>query len=743
MLSLEQNGRGGGVKAGRMPGVDETLSTGRLRVRQEAAGAIRIGTEGHPDWFGPGRARLPEGVRRDVEVDPDREGVVVVTLEATTSLDGIAGEGFDRPAVCSMVFDPAARLDGGLPSGATAMGHQFMEFALPTAADAGLLADWLRWPFRPAVVQPLWLSDPEGPVILLAPVDAPFEQVIAVPASAEQATDGVRVGWHGDLDSVPAGFSTRLAVVLADGPRAAIATWSDLVAERMGRAGERAPDVLSRSVSYWTDNGAAYWYRTEGGRSVTDTLVDTLADLRDRQVPYTAVQLDSWFYPHETVRPFDTDEWVVPPTGLMDWDARSDILPDGIPALRAALGNPPLATHCRHLSSASPLAERFDCWVDGATAHPTGPDYYALLLDRAQSWGVEVFEHDWLIECFLAVRGLRTEPGRAAAWQHGLDVELARRGMTAQWCMGSPADLQMASTLPSVTSVRTSGDHGYLVGPHALWAWFCATNVMARALGLSPFKDVFRTGPSTPAGEALVETVLSALSCGPIGIGDRLGETDARLVRMCGFSDGTIVRPDVPLAAVDRSMRAHPFLTPTPMIAATHVDHGVGRYAYVVSLDVTEPAQRLECDVALADLGEDAPSAASGVIRWDAVAAAWAGPVTETGWHLALDHQGMDLSVLVPAVDGLAVLGDPDLVATAGRRRCERIDPDGRGGVTVVLSGAPGEELRVAGWSSSATVAASVGGAPPAVLAVGEDGGWTLPVTLDETGATQIGLSRG
>src|SRR5690606_20974857 len=108
------------------------------------------------------------------------------------------------------------------------MGHQYMEFALPTAADPAHLADWLRWPMRPAVVQPLWISDPESPVILLAPIDAPFEQVIAVPADADHAADGVRVGWHGDLESVPAGFLTRLAIVLADGPRAAFATWSSL-----------------------------------------------------------------------------------------------------------------------------------------------------------------------------------------------------------------------------------------------------------------------------------------------------------------------------------------------------------------------------------------------------------------------------------------------------------------------------------------------------------------------------------
>ena len=51
-------------------------------------------------------------------------------------------------------------------------------------------------------------------------------------------------------------------------------------------------------------------------------------------------------------------------------------------------------------------------WVDGDRAHPQDAALYERLLDQCVAWGVEVFEHDWLIECFLGVRGLRA-PGRA------------------------------------------------------------------------------------------------------------------------------------------------------------------------------------------------------------------------------------------------------------------------------------------------------------------------------------------
>ncbi len=68
--------------------------------------------------------------------------------------------------------------------------------------------------------------------------------------------------------------------------------------------------------------------------------------------------------------------------------------------------------------------------------------------------------------------------------------------------MATPADLAQTVTLTQVTSVRTSGDHGYIATPGQLWAWFCTTNALARSLGLMPFKDVFRADPEVAATTA-------------------------------------------------------------------------------------------------------------------------------------------------------------------------------------------------------------------------------------------------
>lgn len=742
---------------------------------------VRISFAGHDDWFGPGRLSVAgddvsladgrtvrgvddlgewvatmwlgdRGARPRIDASLAAyvdEPVLVFSLRAPVGADtGISTGDFATPGVTWPAFDPRERAADGAPADTSGFGYQYMEFALPTATDAGL-AGWTRWPMRPSIMMPLICVSELG-ALLVAPLDQFHEQVIAVPADAEHAADGVRCGWHGDLASVPKGFSTELAVVGGTDARDCLDRWAGMLMSRAGT--QRLPrgiDALGSHVSYWTDNGAAYWYRTEaaeaaedgdGRRSVTETLVDTLADLRERDVPYRSVQLDSWWYPHRTIRPFDTEAWDVPPTGLDRWEARQDILPDGIAALRAALGDPPLVAHCRHLSSSSPYLDQHECWVDGEYAHPMGPGLYETYLDQAAAWGVQTFEHDWLVECFLGVRGLREQPGRAAAWQQGVDDALARRAMTAQWCMATPADMMATTLLGQVTSIRTSGDHGYLVPPELLWAWFLYTNALVRPLGLWPYKDVFRSDGHGGSTDPAAEAALAALSGGPVGIGDALGGADRSLVLRTARRDGMLVAPDAPVAAIARCFARHGVLEPEPVIGATHTAHDAGRWSYVITMNCHADSDAVSTSVPLADLGEDAPADADGSPATRAACLEWrtgaVGLVGAEGPSVVLGAKGWQLHVLAPLVlDGrLAILGDGDRYATAGRQRVSSVQ-EVDGAVRVRVAGAD-EPVTLVGWADAAELRATVraGGAAAAPtthrVEVGDGGRWELRLDL-------------
>jgi hypothetical protein len=538
---------------------------------------------------------------------------------------------------------------------------------------------------------------------MLAPMDAFHDQVIAVPRGEDEAGRGVRCGWNGDLDAAPAGFATELALWAGPGPRRALEAWAGALRRRYAtrRPSRYADDTVAR-LSYWTDNGAAYWYRTEPGMDVTQTLAGVAASLRDAKVPVRAFELDSWFYPHEKTRAVNPQgQEHVPPTGLLAWEPRADLLPEGIEGLRARMGGPPLILHGRHMSSASPYLREHECWVDGDRAHPVGPELFDRLLAQAASWGAICYEQDWLVEIWLGVRGLRERPGRVRAWQEDLDAAAARHGLSLVWCMATPADFFQTLTLERVVAIRTSGDYRYLSGNAGHWVRFLYTNALARALGLLPFKDVFLTARDAdgldgdPFAEA--EAMLSALSAGPVGIGDRIGRTDAGIVRRTCRADGLLVKPDLPIAALERCFRADAWFEPALLFGETISEHPAGRFVYLAAMNAFRGAEPLAERVPLRDLGDVRPAAPFVVYHWRT------GRFERGDPEGALDYELLpsdwDLRVLCPWLPaGIAVFGDTKLYATAGDRRLQGLRAT-HAGFAVDVLGARGERVCVEGCS--------------------------------------------
>jgi hypothetical protein len=708
----------GGARLEAAGGLALELEGGRLRVRGKVE-----------DWLGPlglfaeGRPFLPERVDpisgRDAlgpssgfafDLDAPRvrasvrayaeEPLLVFRLEAREELGDLATGRLDELALAWPWFAPAER-DPPLPEGARAFGHLYSQFAPPTFSDPGCNGFFL-YPWRPAVVEPLLFVTPAHGALLLAPLGAFHEQVIAVPR-ADHPARGVRCGWHGDLAQVPAGFASEIAVWQGEGPRALLERWGRHLLDRhCTRRLSRYADATSARLSYWTDNGAAYWYRTAPGMDLEETLACKASELRELRVPVCAFQLDSWFYPHETTREINPSAGeLVPPTGMLRWEPRADALPGGIARLRERLGGAPLILHSRHFSSRSPYFERHDAWLDRDRAHPKGAELFEVLMDQAASWGAIQYEQDWLSEAFLGVRGLRETPGRAREWQRALDRAAHAHGLTLQWCMATPADFMQSVELECVASIRTSDDYRYRARSGATWTWLLHVNALARALGLWPFKDVFL---SNPTGEGLdgdphaeVEALLSALSAGPVGLGDRIGRTDRAVVMRTCREDGVLLKPDLPLAALDRCYLADAAREPAPLLAETRSRHPVGNFVYLVALHASKVPDRLQGAIALQELGASAPAGPVAVYHWRSGRA----ERLEAGAALrfVLEPGEWAYLVLAPlARERLAVFGDTSKYATAADRRLRAVRAEGAGLAMDVL-GAPGERVEIVGYA--------------------------------------------
>jgi hypothetical protein len=321
-----------------------------------------------------------------------------------------------------------------------------------------------------------------------------------------------------------------------------------------------------------------------------------------------------------------------------------------------------------------------------------------------------------------------------------MDSALGERNLHAQWCMASPADFAHVTRLRHVTSIRTSGDHGYLVGPEVLWAWFLHNNVMARALGLSPYKDVFHSAPGSGTRE--VEALLAALSTGPVGVGDRIGEADPDLIRRTCRADGVLVRPDVPVAATDAAAFTAPVWTGAPIVASAHTQHTAGRWAYVVACNVGMNHETATARVDLASIGEDRPDTDE-VALFDWRSGRIEIVSSSATYETTLEAAAWDYRVAAPVLPGrIAVVGDPSLYASAGDTRVADVAEAG-GDVVLTVLGA-GERVGITGWSAGPVAAHAWtpdGVVPLTVSRDGASGRWELTVDVPDAGWSRVHLS--
>jgi hypothetical protein len=228
---------------------------------------------------------------------------------------------------------------------------------------------------------------------------------------------------------------------------------------------------------------------------------------------------------------------------------------------------------------------------------------------------------------------------------------------------------------------------------------------------------------------AEIEALLAALSAGPVAIGDQIGATDRDLVMRTCRDDGVLVKPDVPLAAVDRCFAANSFLKETPLIGETYSDHPSGRWVYVASFHACQSKDPLPCRIELGDLGVSRP--ASAVVVYDWRRGTFERLAADDGWACELDFQDWDYKILCPLLDGgVTVFGDVRKYATVSDHHVVGIRLDA-GTLQFTLLDRAGSMVEVHGCSekSPCNVVASVPGGAREIERRLEDEGWSWDPT--------------
>ncbi len=393
----------------------------------------------------------------------------------------------------------------------------------------------------------------QGPDELPAHAFAPFvlfdgEAALALaPADFFLTSAFVRIpggagrGLHGRVGELPAGTRISTWLAIGENPFHALANLGNLLLAEAGkaRAGLAEHPLFSR-LGYWNAYGSYY---SEPLHPMDGKTLQALArSFREARIPVGYFGLDLW-YPYETIGR----------AKVFRPDPRK--YPHGLGRLGQETGIP----YVLHLSA---LAEENAYGESGAE-----PELYRLIAEDAKSAGAIAIWHDWLRTWQHLTPRLREDPVAAERWFSGMARAFAEQGLPVVLCMQTMGMVLAATQEPNVVAARSHTDFlfaqqgalqqaakkdpGFLreaTPSHILWQRNLLMGAVLWSLGLRPFHDLFltRRHPGFGGEHPVEEALLRALSCGPVGFGDKLGLVDARLLGRLVLADGRLAQPDHP-----------------------------------------------------------------------------------------------------------------------------------------------------------------------------------------------------
>ena len=502
-------------------------------------------------------------------------------------------------------------------------------------------------------------------------------------------------GLHGAIDRIRKGTVLKTLLVFGEDPFETLLSLGDLLLLLGGkrRSGPFEHPVLSR-LGYWTDYGA--YYSDLFHPADEEVLRELARYFRAQRIPVGYFGLDLW-YEYERAglarayRP-DPDKY---PNGL-----RRVVQETGIPVF----------LHLSGFARDNAYRGRYRFLEGDEAACPAEARFYRDLAREFLSEGAIGVWHDHLRNQQGRIPELRSSLTAAEDWFLGMAQAFSAADLPLMLSVPTMGFLLSATAAPGVIAARSGEDYlvkqegqlamlppeireryelvpyrdfirsRFLVG----WLLWC--------LGMYPFHDVFITNGRHPEGfaepRAWDEALMRALSCGPIGIGDKVGCIDTGVVRALCFPDGELLKPDHP---------ARPRWDPLQdglLVAAAETALPAGTWKFVAIYNLAGVGRRWQLDSE--GIGDD-------VVVYDCLRRR---VISEPKGELAPEEGAY--FVFAPRVGGVALLGLVDKLIAVPSGRCW-VEPVKKG-IRATFRVPPGGE-RLAGVCSRGRLEVAAEGA--------------------------------
>jgi len=191
-------------------------------------------------------------------------------------------------------------------------------------------------------------------------------------------------------------------------------------------------------------------------------------------------------------------------------------------------------------------------------------------------------------------------------------------------------------------------------------------------------------------------------------VGDALGSLDTANLAESVRPDGVIVKPDVPLAPIDQCYVNDANVLKLPMVAATYVDHGNLRAAYVFAYAQTSAATN--SGFIPSELGISGSAYVYDFFNSTGLVVAASNTLAFTTSMPSNNVNGSYFVVVPVGPSGIALVGDTNKFVTVGNKRLPALADAGV--VKATVSFALGEtNVTLAGYAPSLPCATALSGA--------------------------------
>lgn len=538
---------------------------------------------------------------------------------------------------------------------------------------------------------------------------------------------------------LPAGDVYSYLITFGQGIANTFHTWGSTLRNIDGRP-------YTSSLSDWslimpmlsTDAGAKYYYVFNNSLGYEGTLQAALASAKAADIPIGMVHFDSWWYLKggNCDAPLDASaaSWKNGTGGV--WEFVTD--PSFFPYINPS---DPSEGFVQHLGRGMAHGR----WIDSCSPYrlSTGPNQavsgnvivdpglWQTIADSIKRSGMIIYEQDFLANNARAANTFDDE-----RFLNAMSSAMTKDGIFLQFCMPLARHLLEAIQMPSVHTLRVSGDR---------FGWNHWDTEMYGAMVLNagsvwPTVDNFQTTETK-------NLLLAVLSAGPLALADPIGNfvPIPEAIR----SDGLILKPDASMVPSDATFVADADATeqfygisgstasnagnkgqlifPT-LIGHTYSDFGASKvgyvFAYTRELNATAPVSFTPQDFGFNGT----------VYVYDYFGkAGWTQPASQSITR-PVDSQGSYFVIAAVGPSGMAFLGDPSRFATASKQRFATLSDQGQ--IVATMHFAPGESVPVAMFAPATPLVSADGAAVSAPVYNSSTGLYTVTVTSQQNEAT-------